>query len=428
MAVAALAQGVAPPILPRELARLDRVEWVLQRTSLANVLARFERGPGAGWCSGENVSTGNVSRGSDSGIAMMKPSEEDNVGRSRAREGPREENKGGKGTEDAEVRLGDGRDRRGKGQSRMSPGNTETEIPVEIGSTGDGGRVSASASADAPDDHIDGSETSPMTAEGETVSSTQKQEQQEQRAQRQRRREGLGFSDESLNWGEEEDDSDDSDCHHDEEREEDERVATWLAATFEFLRCGRSSLLPPELRVEWEARPDMGLALLPADDSTRVRDTRAIAGSSAEGEGAVNIARPQTVGGRLNTSASGGGHGATRLTSNVDGDGRRMSSSWKGLFRVGRAAGGRLMTFHDLRLALTAQATPPGIMRKRGTAQDRLERRIVDERLRTEQMTEALRGNDRASVAENLYRPSTALARSWSGGKAGVGEKGGNAL
>ncbi|CAM9709647.1 unnamed protein product, partial [Sphacelaria rigidula] len=261
VAVAALAQGVAPPILPRELARLDRVEWVLQRTSLANVLARFERGPGAGWCSGENVSTGNVSRGSDSGIAMMKPSEEDNVGRSRAREGPREENKGGKGTEDAEVRLGDGRDRRGKGQSRMSPGNTETEIPVEIGSTGDGGRVSASASADAPDDHIDGSETSPMTAEGETVSSTQKQEQQEQRAQRQRRREGLGFSDESLNWGEEEDDSDDSDCHHDEEREEDERVATWLAATFEFLRCGRSSLLPPELRVEWEARPDMGLAL-----------------------------------------------------------------------------------------------------------------------------------------------------------------------
>lgn len=422
MAVAALAQGVAPPILPRELARLDRVEWVLQRTSLANVLARFERGQGEGWGSGDTVSIGNVSRGSDSRIAMMKVTGEDAVKRGRVREGPEE--KGGKGTGDAEVRLGDGRDRRRQGQSEMSSRSPETEIPVEIGSTGEGGCVSASASAGVSDDHVDGSETSPMTAEGGTVSSTQ---QQEQLAQRQRRYGGLGFSDEAPNLGEEEDYSDDSDCQYDEEREEDKRVAAWLAAIFEFLRCGRSALLPPELRAEWEARPDMGLALLPADDSTRVRDTRAEARSGAEGEGAVNIARPQTVGGRLNTSANGDSHGGTGGIMKGDGDGGRSSSSWKGLFRMGRTAEGRLMTFHDLRLALTAQASPPGIMRKTGTAQDRLERRIVDERLRAEQMTEALRGNHRADVAENLYRSSTALARSGQGRKAGA-ENGGSAL
>lgn len=60
------------------------------------------------------------------------------------------------------------------------------------------------------------------------------------------------------------------------------------------------------------------------------------------------------------------------------------------------------MTFHDLRMALTVRAAPSG--RRTETTQDRLERRIVDGKQRAEEMTAALRGNDRVHLAENLYR------------------------
>ncbi|CAN0443295.1 unnamed protein product, partial [Phaeothamnion confervicola] len=41
LAAAALAQGVAPPLLPKELALLDRTRWAMERLSWPEMLRRL---------------------------------------------------------------------------------------------------------------------------------------------------------------------------------------------------------------------------------------------------------------------------------------------------------------------------------------------------------------------------------------------------
>lgn len=64
---------------------------------------------------------------------------------------------------------------------------------------------------------------------------------------------------------------------------------------------------------------------------------------------------------------------------------------------------GEPMTFHDLRMALTA-TSPQG--RRTESTTDKLERRLVERRERADETTAALFGNHRREFAHNLYSPS----------------------
>lgn len=330
---------------------------------------------------------------SDSGDLTPQTNEKGDAGG--ARRGRDREDGGGSSTR---VPPGGDQGRGTRQQWRVSRGGTDRAaynddrvaedilgpVSTDGGGCGDEGTIT-------PIENMGDSEIPAIIREGKYNTSTRQIQLQQ----------GLECS--SKDFDQEDEEDDDSDDHRlSREQEREQGIAARLAAIFEFLRRGRSSLLPPDLRVEWEARPDLGLALLPADDnhhhtghanSTMVCNDWEV--TRVGGGGKVSRARPQTDGGRNNATSGGSG---VRLS----------SSSWIELCREGKGVGGGPLTFHNLRMALTAHTTPPGRRRKTETTQDRLERRIVDGQLRVDEMTKLLRGNERATFAENLYRRRSA--------------------
>ncbi|CAM9356271.1 unnamed protein product [Scytosiphon promiscuus] len=280
VAAAALAQGTDPPILPKELVRLDRVEWVMRRTSVAEVAAR-----------------------------LKKQREEDGL--------------------DDDGGIGPGV----PNASRASGGGAKN------GRNPENGLYSLAMSDHSGTPPVDGGSL-PPTIDGVN-----------------RGKHAISTND--GGGGAEEDDGEEDD------------VADRLAAVFEFLRSGNSLLLPPDLRADWESRPDIGLGLLSADDHEDHLQQQL----------------------SYNLTAGGGG--------------RKGVSAWaRGLCREATGGNGEPMTYHDLRMALNA-TVPRG--RRSETTNDLLERRLAERRNRADEMATALWGNGRPGLAENLYRPSTAF-------------------
>lgn len=213
----------------------------------------------------------------------------------------------------------------------------------------------------------------------------------------------------------------------DEEEEDDgeeDDVADRLAGIFEFLRSGNSLLLPPDLRDDWESRPDLGLGLLSADDHqddlVRRYHARSLSSRPATAAGAIDSSpagagegiQQAPVGVKNNMGSSGKGGG---LSFNFTGGSGKGVSTWaRGLCKEANSGDGGPMTYHDLRMALTATA-PRG--RRSETTNDKLERRLVERRNRADQMAASLWGNDRPGFAENLYAPPVEVSSSWENDK-----------
>lgn len=276
VAVAALATGADPPLLPRELVRLDRVEWVLRRTSFAEIVSRLNQ-------------------------------------------------------QEVDREMGhDGQEKRSSNDVEELPGSHDpgAEDAVELKASE---RVSIEAATPSP--------TASATTTASMILHSEKAE----------------------------------DKKHD--------IIDRLASLFEFLRSGNSLLLPPELRREWDARPDLGLALL-ADDDHNFDSCHRIPATAREDK---------------SVSANGGTSGVGEKSSSG-------MSSWDVLRREHGEVGHEPLTYHDLRMML-ASTTARG--RRTESLDDRLERRLVDRRLRAEERATALWNNDRAEPGVNLY------ARSW---------------
>lgn len=276
MAVAALATGTDPPLLPRELTRLDRVEWVLRRTSFAEIVSRLKQ-------------------------------------------------------QDVDREIGD--DRQGKRSS-----NDVEELPESCDSSAEESvelRASERASVETA--------TSSSTASDTTTAAI---------------------------------------ILHSKKAEGEKRDAIdRLASLFEFLRSGNSLLLPPDLRREWDARPDLGLALLAGDDHN----------FDSCHQTPVTVREDKGV-----SSVDGGTSGAGEKSSNG-------VSSWDVLRREHGGVSHEPLTYHDLRMML-ASTTARG--RRTESVDDRLERRLVDRRLRAEERAAGLWDNDRADLGVNLYARS----------------------
>ncbi|CAN0229446.1 unnamed protein product, partial [Pylaiella littoralis] len=379
VAAAALAQGIRPPVLPRELARLDRVEWVLRRTSVAEVAARLKR-------QREQEELHKGSEGGDRPAAGRRPEERQGKAWSSS----------SAGSSTQQVVRGDDRDKQGSGNEQNGGGggggggsgaplieNGSTAAaavvsgasspPPTIGAIGETAAVVATASAAPPQpsgDGGDGGDGGGGTEGGWMPTSTPTIIN----ALRHRGRVG----DDSTGEDEEDDGTEDD-------------VADRLAGIFEFLRSGNSLLLPPDLREDWDSRPDLGLGLLSADDHTDDLVRRYNSAPSP------SLSRPATTTAADNNNKNGG------LSYNFTasgGSGKGISTWVKGLCREARGGNGEPMTYHDLRMALTATA-PRG--RRSETTNDMLERRLVERRNRADAMTVALWGNDRQDAAENLY-------------------------
>lgn len=201
---------------------------------------------------------------------------------------------------------------------------------------------------------------------------------------------------------------------------EEDDVADRFAAIFEFLRSGNSLLLPPDLRADWESRPDIGLGLLSADD----HEDDLVRGFSRQiSANESSQPRPESSAGVRATVTSAAADGSSppatearnlrhpqqHLTYNLiaSGGSRKGVSAWaRGLCREATGGDGEPMTYHDLRMALNTTA-PKG--RRSETTNDLLERRLAERRNRADEMATALWGNDRPGATENLYRPSTSV-------------------
>lgn len=214
-----------------------------------------------------------------------------------------------------------------------------------------------------------------------------------------------------------------------EEQEDDgeeDDVADRLAGIFEFLRSGNSLLLPPDLRGDWDSRADLGLGLLSADDHMddlfRRHHVRSLSSRPATAAGAIDSSPPPAAGEETqqartaadnssNVGSGGNGGGLPSFNFTAGGGSGKGVSTWasRGLYKEARSGGGESMTYHDLRMALTATA-PRG--RRSETTNDKLERRLMDRRNRAEQMAAALWGNNRPGLAENLYTRSFELSSS----------------
>lgn len=272
VAVAALATGTDPPLLPRELIRLDRVEWVLRRTSFAEIVSRLKQ---------QDVD---------------REIEEDRQGK--------------RSSKDFEE-LPESRD-------------PSAKEPVELGVSE---RVSVETATP--------SSTASDTNTAALIGNSKKAENKE----------------------------------HD--------IIDHLASLFEFLRSGNSLLLPPDLRREWDARPDLGLALLAGDDHN-FDSCHQTPATAREDKG---------------VSVNGGTSGTGEKSSNG-------VSSWYVLRREHGEVSQEPLTYHDLRMML-ASTTARG--RRTESVDDKLERRLVDRRLRAEERAEGLWNNDRAKLGVNLY-------------------------
>lgn len=367
--------------MPKELIRLDRVEWVLRRTSVAEVAARLKKqreedGADDGGGTGPLGDT-NISRGDGHGL--------DN-GRNRPLDGQAGiEGSGGEGVvDDIPDNGGNGGD-----DSLASDGHNYT-APVRIAG-GSSPPTSASirevaaaaAAALTPSERgVDGANERKGAVPVMTVG---------------------GEGAEGVDDGEEDD------------------VADRLAAIFEFLRSGNSLLLPPDLRADWESRPDIGLGLLSADDHeddlVRALSRQSAAQSlSLAGSKSPDGARAVTA-----TAVAGSSPSATEASGlqrhpqqqqqqqvlTATGNRKGVSAWVRGLCREATGGRGERMTYHDLRMALNTTA-PRG--RRSETTNDLLERRLAERRNRANEMATALWGNDRPGLAENLYRPSSSVA------------------
>ncbi|CAM9976885.1 unnamed protein product, partial [Choristocarpus tenellus] len=281
VAIAAMAQGVSPPILPRELAMLDRVSWVLGMVSIREIAKRTLVG------------------------ATIPLNGEGNI----------------------TVR---------KGHSSKEGANTNIVVEGNRGEVeeeaGPSGRTEIQGMAGG----VEGMEGVDMQGGNGETGKTSKIEGREDAV-------GSPEVEELLR----------------------------LAALFEFLRSGDSDILPADLLLEWDARPDMGLGL------TSLRST---------GEGDAEPRQPQTADGHEGEIEAEHqvevGDEVGEMLGRVR-DKRRTSMAWNELSRGNKQAGGAQMTWHDLRLALTARAP---LNRLSETTRERLERRMVEFQERSERI------------------------------------------
>ncbi|CAM9356602.1 unnamed protein product [Ectocarpus fasciculatus] len=378
VAAAALAQasdthlsGIEPPILPKELARLDRVEWVLRRTSVAEVGTRLkaqreeeeaerdERGDGGPGRGGQGRKGGR-GVGGLGGDGSGRIEIHGNVCGGGSTSSGSLAGEVGAGADDA-GKAKSGTDTNGGGGG-VSPATVSSDVSFPSPT---GAAVAAVATATVAPPGPDGMSAGRRAAAPSTGAAVEDDEE-----------------------GEEDD------------GEEDD-VADRLAGIFEFLRSGNPLLLPPDLRVDWEARPDLGLGLLAGDDHAddvvrRFHPAPSASWSkSAAADGAKNSSSPKSGSPKSGRSAGS----SYSLTGGGSGKG---TSTWvRGLCRESSIGSGEPMTYHDLRLALTA-STPKGRLTE--TTNDMLERRLAERRSRADEMAAAMWGNDRPQFVENLYR------------------------
>lgn len=375
-------QGIEPPILPKELARLDRVEWVLRRTSVAEVAARLKkqkeeyesegiehggRPAGATKQDGASGSWGNINTGKGQGGEAEDPK---NVGG-----GP----------------LPD-KDTAAVAVAPSAPSSSPSKTVVAISDA-----AAAAAAALAPPESGD---TGGNTEQGVTPSVPKTSAA----GAHQNQADADGTAEEEEDGGEEDD------------------VADRLAGIFEFLRSGNSLLLPPDLRADWESRPDLGLGLLSADDhqddlvrryharslSSRPATAAGAIGSSPAPAGGEEVQQARTASNdKISSSGEDGGSSYNFTASG--GSGKGVSTWVRCLCKEARSGDGEPMTYHDLRMALSATA-PRG--RRSETTNDKLERRLVERRNRADEMASALWGNNRPGLAENLYARSLEISSS----------------
>ena len=400
VAVSALAQGIRPPILPRELARLDRVEWVLRRTSLAEVSARLKKQVEEEKARPKEGTRGR-GRDSDDGSDGLNDSDDDGLldgGGDRAAErggGGDRGGGGGRGAGDIETSVGLGEqqvqyqdERTGLSQDRTGENTVDGLLPIATHAI----LATSPQTADNEVTTTAGTATTSIPATGPTRTFAGRQEE-------------VSFYSGGGGGGRDE-------CEDDDE-DEGYGVVDRLAALFEFLRTGNSFVLPPDLQDEWEARPDLGLGLLSADD--HIYDPRSTQVASPP-VSSIPAAAAAAAGGGVEAGASPGGAklpaGSKNGVKNAANDGSGSGSggggggggggvsSWRRLCRESDAGGGEPMTFHDLQMALTATTQRWRITE---TTDDRLEKRLVERRERAERMTAALWGNERERLAENPY-------------------------
>ncbi|CAM9767630.1 unnamed protein product [Ectocarpus sp. 12 AP-2014] len=387
VAAAALAQasdthlsaGIEPPILPKELARLDRVEWVLRRTSVAEVGTRLKAQREEEQAERDERGDGGPGRGGQGRKGYR------GVGGSSGGDGSGGINiqicgdvSGGGSTSSGSLTggVGAGADDGGKAVSR-----TDTS-----GSGGAPATVSSDVSFPSPTSEavapVAAATVAPPDSDGLSTG----------------RSEGRVAAAPPTGAAIEDDEEDDG---------EEDDVADRLAGIFEFLRSGNSLLLPPDLRIDWESRPDLGLGLLAGDDHKDdvVRRFHPAPSASwsqpAATDGARSSSSPQQHRGAESGNSKGGGSGGSSYNLTGGGSGKGASTWARGLCRETNIGGGEPTTYHDLRIALMASA-PKGRLSE--TTNDMLERRLAERRRRADEMAAAMWGNHRPRFVENLYR------------------------
>lgn len=375
VAVAALAQGTQPPILPRELARLDRVDWVLRHTKLGEVSGRLNKT--------EEALRRARARGRESDDEDDDDGDVDHIN-GEYNETTDGKTGGGGNVEGDQIAPGEvssrGQGKRDYSRGRLADGYSssiahtpEHEYPygnvlLRVGQTQNSGSTPLMATNYSSMTSPDGMSISPYRK----LQIDRRQEQEDSQKQG---------------------------------NQQDNEVVTRLAALFEFLRFGNPSLLPPDLRDEWDARPDLGLGLLPQERYRSESDFNYAAYPSRT----TSTRRVEHMGikGTIDDSSSPV-ETRTVYSSAVTSEVSAVENSppWKELCREARPGGGRPMTFHDLRIALTARSRPG---RRTETTDAKMERRLVEERHRVDEMTIAIRGNDRALLGENPYAKSAEI-------------------
>ena len=280
VAVAALAAGTNPPLLPRELVRLDRVEWVLRRASFVEIISRLKQQQ-------QNL-VGNKHQQPSSSTSECSP-----------RRGPGDAGVGG---------LEEARGVRVDAVSNVRVG--ASGLCNENRPNGQEAINSASSSSAAADAAI----TTSVRLSRPSISPADSREEDEESKK----------------------DNDDGGG-----------LLGRLVSIFEFLRSGNSLLLPSDLRMEWESRPDLGLGLLAADDHVfyPLRDALSTVSASQSAQ-AANRALKESQ----NSSPKGGnwaGGGASGVRSGE-------LSSWNVLCQEQREGGGGPLTYQDLQVMLRA--------------------------------------------------------------------------
>lgn len=401
VAASALAQGIKPPVLPRELVRLDRVEWVLRRTGLVEVTACLQRQEKerrrarplelGGSSIGDSHGVGGTRSGNDVSSDSRSTAAATSPGREEVLEDVAED---GSAIVVDEILAHDETKLHGGGATHPEQ-STEDDFEARRD-------VIGAATTDIADAHNSCSPLPRTVAANATADAQQ----------------GIVGNIGALESVEQRTSGHDIDGSEGDEGEghEADMVAERLAAVFEFLRTGNSLLLPPDLYAEWESRPDLGFGLLAADDhaygphlngaSLSALNLDASSSTSAErattsGVGIPDATAAHEIGGK---GIIGVGHDTKEDDGSVWGQGGGVSS-WRGLCRETKIGSGRPMTFHDLRMALTATAAAG---RPTESTENKLERRIMEERRRVDEMTSARWGNERPQRAVNLYAPSNA--------------------